>query len=641
MANNCGMLSALLATTLAAPSFVTAPQDPPKPVETHYAVYIGGQPAGASTHRVTRIDHPDGPRWEVFESMVLNMGRMGQEAKIEQESTAVESADGEPIAVRGKARISRRDTITTVRFEDDVAYVETAVGDNRREFERELEHPLLGPHALDRRLAEVLDKPGHSFSAWSWSADSAQELESRYTVGAAESVAFLDGRTEELIPIEVQIAGMPMKLTVWFDARGEQRRTQTDVAGMQIVAERTTVEAAAAAAGAEVAPEVFTASMVVEPRNLPSPRWSSRAVVRLRASEGDPIEVIECDAQRRLGTTEAGVIWSLRSLTPPPGLRGALPVAIAERDRAAMAEFLDASAAIQCDAAPLIARSREVVAGATDAWQAAQRLERWVEQHVEQKGMDVGFATALEVFEERAGDCSEHAVLLCAGCRAVGIPSRVAMGFLYIGGIWAGHAWTEVWIDGAWYALDATVGNGFADAMRIKLLESSFADESSVTEFAGLLGALGRSQIEVLEISSAPGMETRGREGVVEDRHYHNALFGIGVPAPEGLELTATRPEKQVGFRLVEGRAEAGWRFELRAYDVGPEGGWPPFLGEVSGDPIEVDGRPGIDLTRRATRRVLVRAGHRVFEFVFRNVVGDAARRACDALLGGVDFDVR
>ena len=72
------------------------------------------------------------------------------------------------------------------------------------------------------------------------------------------------------------------------------------------------------------------------------------------------------------------------------------------------------------------------------------------------------FATAAEVAQSREGDCTEHAVLLAALARACGIPSRVAIGLVYVR-LPAALAFTcgrELYLDGTWTPLDATWGRG-------------------------------------------------------------------------------------------------------------------------------------------------------------------------------------
>src|SRR5262249_26754837 len=99
-------------------------------------------------------------------------------------------------------------------------------------------------------------------------------------------------------------------------------------------------------------------------------------------------------------------------------------------------ECLKPSVQIENDDPELVKLAQDAIGGETDAWKAAQKLERFVYGYITNKSMDKLFNTATEVMKSRSGDCTEHGVLLAGLCRAIGIPARVAVGFLYYQGIW-------------------------------------------------------------------------------------------------------------------------------------------------------------------------------------------------------------
>ncbi len=82
------------------------------------------------------------------------------------------------------------------------------------------------------------------------------------------------------------------------------------------------------------------------------------------------------------------------------------------------------------------------------------------------------------LFSEKAGFCEHYAAGLALLLRAVGVPSRVAAG--YLGGEWNevgrylivrqsdAHAWVEAWIGGRWVTLDATPPQGAASPFYAK-----------------------------------------------------------------------------------------------------------------------------------------------------------------------------
>ncbi len=67
-----------------------------------------------------------------------------------------------------------------------------------------------------------------------------------------------------------------------------------------------------------------------------------------------------------------------------------------------------------------------------DPWEKATAINKWVAQNLRDKNFKAAFAAAGEVARNLTGDCTEHAVLTAAMCRAVGVPSRVVIGLVYV-----------------------------------------------------------------------------------------------------------------------------------------------------------------------------------------------------------------
>ncbi len=128
-------------------------------------------------------------------------------------------------------------------------------------------------------------------------------------------------------------------------------------------------------------------------------------------------------------------------------------------------------------------------------------LEDYVREHIGDKNLDVGYASALEVLNNRSGDCTEHAVLLAALGRAAGVPTRVATGFAYapeyLGQqhIFVPHAWAQAHVHGRWHSYDAAL-DGFS-AGHITL-ETGNGDPSRFYGSVHLLGNLEITSVRAL-----------------------------------------------------------------------------------------------------------------------------------------------
>lgn len=88
-------------------------------------------------------------------------------------------------------------------------------------------------------------------------------------------------------------------------------------------------------------------------------------------------------------------------------------------------------------------------------------LVQFVHEAITDKTYGRGFDVASQVASSRAGDCTEHAVLLAALARALNMPARVAVGLLLVeheGVLQSlGHAWTEIYDGERWLIADATL----------------------------------------------------------------------------------------------------------------------------------------------------------------------------------------
>lgn len=151
--------------------------------------------------------------------------------------------------------------------------------------------------------------------------------------------------------------------------------------------------------------------------------------------------------------------------------------------------------------------------GETGALAAARKLEAFVHGWITDKNLKTAFGTAKQTAKTRAGDCTEHAVLLAAMGRAAGIPTRVAAGLVYadqfVGRkqLFAYHMWTEMYIAGAWRPFDAALhGRGGYGVGHIALATSDMSAFNSDARLGvGLINMVGNLRIEVVEQKPAGG----------------------------------------------------------------------------------------------------------------------------------------
>jgi transglutaminase-like putative cysteine protease len=178
------------------------------------------------------------------------------------------------------------------------------------------------------------------------------------------------------------------------------------------------------------------------------------------------------------------------------------PAAMLAPDPKPAAGDLESNSLIQSDAPKVAAMAAQVAPDETDPWKLACALESHVRRSIRSKNFSQAFATAAEVAESLEGDCTEHAVLLAALCRARKIPARVAIGLVYYPQAqgFAYHMWNEVWIGDRWVPLDGTLGQGGIGAAHLKLAHSDLRGASAYSAFLPVFRVLGQLKLEVTSV---------------------------------------------------------------------------------------------------------------------------------------------
>jgi transglutaminase-like putative cysteine protease len=89
-------------------------------------------------------------------------------------------------------------------------------------------------------------------------------------------------------------------------------------------------------------------------------------------------------------------------------------------------------------------------------WQV-ESIRAWVHRNIAYEiGSSDSSTSALETANTRRGVCRDLAHLAIALCRAINVPARMVVGFLYQLRPMDMHAWFEAFIGGRWFTFDAT-----------------------------------------------------------------------------------------------------------------------------------------------------------------------------------------
>jgi transglutaminase-like putative cysteine protease len=331
-------------------------------------------------------------------------------------------------------------------------------------------------------------------------------------VGKRELVSD-NGRPVPAFRVEMEFSGL--RTTSWVTDTGDVVREESPLG---LITVREPAERARAMAVPDnVQRDMYDAAAVVPDgrERIDEPRDVRRLRVRLDGvdlSSAD-LDGVSQTATRTSATTTVEIV-DPRTLTARDG-----------GDPGA-GTYLLPEPLIESDDPAIVAEARRAIGDLSGRRVQAERLTRFVNGLLEKKPT-VSIPSAREVLRTRVGDCNEHTALFVAMARAIGIPSRIAVGLVFVRGAFYYHAWPEVYIEesrgrGLWLPVDPTLNQFPADATHLRLARGGLEKQ------AAILPLIGRLKMRVLDVDVTPGTRR-----VLAGASSHVADFGtIAIPLP-------------------------------------------------------------------------------------------------------------
>jgi transglutaminase-like putative cysteine protease len=451
--------------------------------EQHWMhVLIGGRRVGVM--ETTRRD--DGSRVETTESMRMVLERSGSEVSLDTRTTSIETSDGTPLAFRSESRLSGQTQVVEGRIEEGIRAVlslSSPTGHESRTIPWQAGAVLVdGAERLARKQSLA---PGTTWRHVSFDASSLLFVPVESRVIGRETIE-ISGQRRELTRIRqsADLAGSNLQVDGWHTADHALVRALMPMFGMEL--ELVACEGDCSDDPIQ-AVDLFDFTLTRSPRALPVEERAAVLVHTVKAPSGIPLPPATG------GQSVEAIGAGFRIRVDPIHWRGG-GSAPGDTDSRAN-RWLEAND-------PVIQRAAHAAtADAGDTPAKLEALVAYVRETVSNKTLDVGYASARETLDARAGDCTEHAVLLAALARAIDIPARVVSGIAYTPE-WAGrehvfvpHAWVEAWTGSRWESLDAALPEGFGSGHLA--LATGDGEPSGFFAAAGLLG-----QIEITAIES-------------------------------------------------------------------------------------------------------------------------------------------
>ena len=476
-------IPALAAVVLAA---VIAPPVRAESGAEYFAIFISGKKVGHSKF----VRQVAGAKVTTSQFMEITITRADVPLTIKQSITSIETAAGKPLGF-SVAQDMGTMAMKTEGVVDDIgkAMVTTLVGEYATS--RTFDWPAGAVMDEGARLAGLAEglAEGTSYKVKTFDPASQQVVEMAVLVGLRKKVDLL-GRMIELTEVTAALgidAGQ-LAVTTYVDEEMSAKKTVMPMLGMTM--EIIACDKAFALSKNDVM-DFF--DKVILPSPIVFARMSKEIIYYLEPLDGRKLS-IPTDDNQSVSKSGDTVIVTVCPVVPDvarPSLKQSL----------IKTSLIKPSKYLQSDDETIIALARQAVGDTKDSATALKKMESFVRDYITKKDLSVGHATAIEVARNRQGDCTEHAVLLAAMCRAAGIPAQVVTGLAHTEkfadreNVFVPHAWVRAHVGEKWIGLDAAL-DGY-DAGHLAL---AFGD-GSPADFFNLVSTLGYFKIARIKTS--------------------------------------------------------------------------------------------------------------------------------------------
>ncbi len=419
--------------------------------------------------------------------------------------TSLETIPGEPLGFNYDISMGQMPIINEGTIEDGVIYLETnSMGAVQT---REIPYPAgaIMTWGMTRKSINTAFAPGlvMDFKTYMPSVSLEQPIDTRFEI-LDEDVLELNGVRHDVwrATMTMEISGTPIVSDCWMDEDGRLLKSSSMVMGMPMLMVAVDEETALKDF---IPAEVFEVNLVQLDQHIPKDAQEVVYRVTLSNPNAEEAGLVETDYQKVQRVSENQFL-----------------VTVMRADHASLPDSEDGTGPGEAyfEANLILDSEDEVVSGllaqaippqSKTAAQQADALRVFVTNYIEDKNLNVGFATASEVARNPQGDCTEHAVLLAALGRSAGIPTRVAAGLVYLPSwldaegelrrnVMGYHMWTQVYLGGKWVDFDAAQDESECAPTRLTMMTSSLRD-SSISELGlEMLDLMGQIHIEVVSI---------------------------------------------------------------------------------------------------------------------------------------------
>jgi len=463
---------------------------------------MGGSKVGYGQASMTR----EGDLIQTRTTFRLKLGRADQAVQIQMDQNTTESLDGRPRAFGSEMDASVMKTATKGTIADGKVTIITSQYGMEQKQVFDFPADALMSWGMYRESLLRGFKPGTTYTLRTY----APELRLDDAVSATTAVGDweeFEHRRRKLkgqkVIVKLESPLGSMEMVSWIDPTGRPLKAKVPAPG---VGDMEMIASDQATAMADfVPPEIFMTTAIKAGRKIDRAKVNT---IKYRLASKDAaidarLHEMPNTEMQRVTPLDGGAVEATVKRVPHRSVEPA-PSALTNAERA---EYLGDNLMMNTKD-PLLQKlaHRATPGDESNLYAVADKLRRFVTEYVENKNLNIGFATASEVARTKEGDCSEHAVLLAALGRINGLPSRVVAGLAYVplfgneDDIFGYHMWTQFYIDGRWIDVDAALRETECSPARIAFAISSLQNAGLADLSLPLLSKIGAISLEIREM---------------------------------------------------------------------------------------------------------------------------------------------
>jgi Transglutaminase-like superfamily len=481
------------------------------------AAYLDGQKAGHVRTTVREIERDGQKVLRTTMTLELTLRRFQDTVKMGVETGTEETPEGKVVGVFMKQSLGKEQTLHLVgTVEGEQLHVKVS-GSANMDKKIKWNDQVIGLYKEQQLFQDKKAKPGDTFSYLHFEPLINAVVTIQVTVKDYEDVKIYGGTRKllraEAIPEKIQGVQLPAT-SFWLSKEWAAIRSEVAMPGLgNLVLVRTTKEAALAPVEPAKMSDIGITQLIPLNRRIADPANTKKVVYRITLPNDDTPATAFAQDNRQQVKNSNGKTFELHVSAvrrPPEKSPDKVFDEIWQRiPWYSVSDYATSSFFINCDDAKVRELAQKAVGDEADPWKKVQRIEKWVRNNMnnnQSQDFTEAMATADHVARTLTGDCTEHAMLAAAMCRAVGVPSKIAVGLVYVdhgqkGPVLGYHMWTEVWLRGEWVPIDATLGRGSIGAAHLKISDHSWHDIQSLKPLLPVMRVmLGKVSVEVIRV---------------------------------------------------------------------------------------------------------------------------------------------